>query len=937
EANRSRRYRVRLTDPVSEGTVSLRFAFYALYLSGANVHTLTLNYDKQDLVTWQIPGSSRPQIYNVDKLGGLANGDNEILLTYRGSGDAGQLYIDYFELAYDRQLKMSEGMLIFNGRVGAGPFAYTLNNAEVNSLWLFEVSDFSNVTRLSTQNLQVAGTQVTFADAGSVGKIPRRYIAAVPTAFKSVGTITRDEASSWRSPDHAADMIVITHEDFLRLNKSTGRDEGPLAKFAELRKNKPAEERLDVEVVNIQDVFDEFSCGLYDPVAIRDFLKYAYENWQRPPLFVMLVGDGDYDPKNLINKSDKNWIPTYHTTELDEIGNRVTDSWFTYVAGNDEIMDMAIGRIPGRSMSEIEAYIDKIIQYETKRAFGAWRNTAIMVADDEFGQGVIPSSIETVHIMDTEMLIRRYTPSYFDLKKIYLTEFPAVQSASISGVRKPAATEAFLRLVNNGALLINYAGHGNSEVWAHERLLNLATDFNQIQNGERQALWIAATCTFGKYDIPDKQSFSEQLVLAAGRGAIAVLATARDVYASQNASLNQQYYRYLFENSRQISARIGTAMVLARIQTGATVNDEKFHVLGDPSLRIAIPRYNASITSLTPDTIKALTVMTVRGKVQRDGADWPDFNGTLRLEALDSRREVTYRSPGGFDLLYSLPGNSLFRGEAAVKNGNFVVQFFVPKDITYGGTAGRINLYFFDNTVDGNGFRDNLFVGGTAGNIVDRTGPNINIGFVGVDNFQPGGLVGANPVLRAAISDSISGVNITGEIGHKITLVLDGQNEGRIDITNLFNYDKGSYTHGTVIYPLGDLSEGRHTVEIKAWDNLNNSNTAAVDFVIRPQNRLSLAEVMNYPNPFRSRTTFTFELNFDAEVRIKIFTLSGRLIRTLEMPEGHAGFNMLDWDGRDEDGDELANGVYLYKIIATQLQGETASRAEEIGKLVVAR
>ncbi|MDZ7293010.1 MAG: T9SS type A sorting domain-containing protein, partial [candidate division KSB1 bacterium] len=262
---------------------------------------------------------------------------------------------------------------------------------------------------------------------------------------------------------------------------------------------------------------------------------------------------------------------------------------------------------------------------------------------------------------------------------------------------------------------------------------------------------------------------------------------------------------------------------------------------------------------------------------------------------------------------------------------------FVPKDITYGGTAGRINLYFFDNTVDGNGFRDNLFVGGTAGNIVDRTGPNINIGFVGVDNFQPGGLVGANPVLRAAISDSISGVNITGEIGHKITLVLDGQNEGRIDITNLFNYDKGSYTHGTVIYPLGDLSEGRHTVEIKAWDNLNNSNTAAVDFVIRPQNRLSLAEVMNYPNPFRSRTTFTFELNFDAEVRIKIFTLSGRLIRTLEMPEGHAGFNMLDWDGRDEDGDELANGVYLYKIIATQLQGETASRAEEIGKLVVAR
>ncbi|MGH7599507.1 MAG: type IX secretion system sortase PorU, partial [bacterium] len=944
DVSRTRRYRVKLADPLNDGTADLRFAFYAPFTGSFGIDSLYVRYGSQELVGWTLFGLNRNQIFNVPKRGGLINGDNDITLTYRGSGDASRLYIDYFELVYDRQLQLSGGTLVFDGRAAAGNTAYTLSNVDASTLWLFDVSNFSRVTRLLAQNRQVNGTQVTFADAGVAGNVPRRYVAATPAGLKGVGTITRDEVSTWRTPNHAADMIIITHEDFLSLNPTTGRDQGPLAKFVSLRENYNPSDTLKTAVVKIQDVFDEFSCGMYDPVAIRDFLKYAYENWQRPPSFVMLVGDGDYDPKNILNKTDKNWIPTFHTAELDDIDSRVTDSWYTYVAGTDAVMDMGIGRIPARSLAEVEAYVNKVFKYETAPTFGAWRNTAVMVADDEYGQGVVPSSIETVHIQDTETLVDRYTPPFFDLKKIYLTEYAAVQSASISGVRKPTATEAFLRLVNNGAVLINYAGHGNTEVWAHERVLNLATDFNRIQNGDRQALWIAATCTFGKYDMPERQSFSEDLVLAPGRGAIAALATSRDVYASSNAALNQQYYYYFFNNNQQISARLGTAMMLARIITGATTNDEKFHILGDPSLRLAIPRYNANITSITPDTIKALAVMTVKGKVQRDGADWPDFNGTVRLEALDSRRDVAYRSPAGFGIPYDLPGNSLFRGVTPAKNGAFTVQFFVPKDITYGGAAGRINIYFTDNKFDGNGFRDNLPVGGTAGNIIDRTGPNINIGFVGVDNFQPGGVVGANPTLRVVLNDSLSGINITGEIGHKITLALNGQTDNKTDVTDLFNYNSGSFTRGSIIYPLGGLAEGRHAVEIKAWDNLNNSNTATMEFIINPAGSefaIVKETVMNYPNPFRNRTTFTFVMGLgpgDAEVRIKIFTLSGRLIRTLD-DMGRNGFNQIEWDGRDEDGDELANGVYLYKIIATQRQGEKVMRVEteEPGKLVVAR
>ena len=946
----TKRYLVKLTDPLSESTAHMDFALYTPPNGARN--QLTVTFEKQELGSIDPVGVLRLELYGMDKRGGLANGDNEILLTYQGSGDVARVYLDYIELRYERQLKLNDGLLIFNGRNGAAPLAYTLSNVNAAALWLFDVTDFSNVSRVISQNWIVnpAGAgQITFADLGGAGKTPRRYIAATPPAFKNIDpkTIGRDEISNWRSPANGADLVVITHEDFLSLNPVTGKDEGPLARFVSLRENANPHDALQVEVVKIQDVFDEFSGGLYDPIAIRDFLKYAYDNWSRRPLFVMLAGDGDYDPKNILNKTAKNWIPTYHTTEFNygeiDISNRVADSWYAYLAGGDfdEAMDLAIGRIPARSLAEVETYVDKLIRYETKPALGPWRNTLAMIADDDLGDGAVPSSIESIHIYSTENLITSFTPPYFDIKKIYMTEFAGVQNASISGLRKPSATEALLRLINSGALIVNYTGHGRSDLLAHERILEIGPDLGRIQNGDRQALWIAATCTFGKFDIPNAQSFAEALLLARDRGAIATVATTRLVYAQPNAILNQQYFRFLFENGKPISARLGMAMMWARLQTYDTENDEKFHVLGDPSLRLAIPRYQAEITSLQPDTVKALTVMRVQGKIKRaDGADWPDYNGIVRLEALDAQREVRYQSSGNFSIDYALPGNSLFRGEAPIKNGAFTAQFFVPKDITYGGTTGRLNLYFWNDQTDGNGYRAGLPVGGTATSLADKTGPAINIGFVNADDFRSGGVVGTNPILRALISDTLSGVNITGEIGHKIMLTLDGRVEDKIDVTDLFNYDSGSYTRGTVIYPLGkelSKSEGRHTVEIKAWDNLNNSSTVAVDFVVQPQDRLILSEVMNYPNPFRRRTTFTFTSNLAAEVRVKIFSLSGRLIRALEYFNARPGFNMLEWDGLDEDGDELGNGVYLYKVIAIQRQNAEILNAEEIGKVVVQR
>lgn len=917
--SRSRRYRFTLTDVVAGGTSQFKFTF--LGWANAN-HHFDIKLNDTALTTADFFGQYRLRSFDATKVGGLVSGENTVEITYTPSTVTGQAYIDYFEVTYDRALRTQNSALVFDGRSGGGVYAYQVENG--NGLWFFEVSDYSNVTRLDQGQMQFAGSLATFADSAGT-TVPRRYVVASPNAT-AINNLQIDAASAWRTPDHRADLIIITHEDFY----------SEALRLKSLHENWLTNDLRQTEVVKIQDVFDEFSGGLYDPTAIRDFLKYTLGNWQQAPEFVLLFGDGDHDPKNILDSSDKNWIPTYQTTEFDEILNRTTDHWFTYIAGNDAVMDMAIGRIPVRSAQQAKDYVDKLVAYLAQPTFGIWRNTLFFVADDDLVNGAA-QYIEQIHINDTEDLSDNYTPQDFDIRKLYLTEFPGVQSASISGVRKPAATEALLRQINSGTLMVNYVGHGNPQLWAHERLLNFTTDFVRIQNGARQAMWVAATCDFGRFDNPKEQSFSEEVLLAAGRGAIAILSSTRLVYATSNATFNKQYYRALFPAASEVTEPIGLALAQARVRTGATTNDEKFHIFGDPTMRLAVPRHATQVTSVDPDTIKALSVMTVRGTIQKDGAAWNDFNGQVYLETLDSRRKVRYQSASNAVIEYHLPGNAMFRGSAPVTNGQFNVQLFVPKDITYGGTRGRINLYFWSADADGNGAVDYLPVGGTALNFSDQVGPEIAIGFSGVEDFAPGGVVGLNPVLKVTIADSLSGINITGEIGHRITLALDGDTENKIDLTDLFNYDNGSFTRGVVLYPLNDLTEGRHTALIKAWDNFNNSNTASVEFTIMPQDRLTLSEVMNYPNPFHSETAFTFVASRDAEVRVKIFTLSGRLIRTLDPVVARPGFNVISWNGEDGDGDSIANGVYLYKLIATLHEGGETLRAESIGKMVVQR
>lgn len=855
--------------------------------------------------------------------GALMDGNNQIGLEYTISSDVSQAYVDWIEVEYRRRFEAVNDNLIFYGPVRSGTIEYLVSKFNRDDISLFDVTDYQDVTQLT--NAEISSRTIRFSDAGSASA-PRRYLAVTPASYRSVSEIRKDSVSDLRQA-RDVDYIIITYDGFYQ----------QALQLESLREDWNPDDRLNTEVVKVSDIYDEFSWGLLDPAAIRDFLAHAYREWGKPG-YVLLLGDGHYDYRNLYKSGAPNLILPYESDETSKILTRTTDDWFTYTLGSSNKMQMAIGRLPVRSVEEAQVVVDKLITYETKTEAGEWRKTITVVADDELTSGGKGEELE--HTWQSEQLSEYHVPSLLHVHKIYLMEYPAVRTASISGVTKPLANEAIINRINEGTLLFNFIGHGADELLTHENVLNLASDLEKIQNQNRYMVWVAATCEFAYWDLPQKQSFAEELLNIAGRGAIGMVSSARLVYSVENADFNYQLFDNLFANYETTgkTARLGDAVMLAkRVSSASQVNNEKFVLLGDPAMRLRAPQFRASVASISPsDTLQALTRIRVSGTIQKEGANWNGFNGQLMMRVFDARKPRQYETEGGRKIDYVLSGNTIFRGATQGSDGQFQVDFIVPKDISYGGVDGRISLYFHNAEGDGTGYMTNLKVGGSAQDLIDREGPQIAVHF-GNPSFQSGDYTTQNPVLHVVISDSVSGVNIAGDIGHQIVMTLD-EEEGK-NITEFFQYQSGSYSQGELLYPLAGLTPGLHTLGIKAWDNSNNSSYAEVTFQVVAETGLTLRNVLNYPNPMSDRTQFTFEVSRDADVEIQLFSVAGRLLRKFPAMSAMTGFNVYPevWDGSDGDGDLVANGVYLFRVHAKSRGEDGTQEADLIGKAVVAR
>lgn len=834
---------------------------------------------------------------------GLLEGENTLKIVLpRVESEWDHILLDWFEIQYWRSYEVEDGQLHFSSPDTSGTIQYDLEGFSQDQVMLLDVSDPYEPVQItgSSKIPQEDHYALRFQEDISPAE-PRRYYAASPQAYLSPLSIDRHIPADLRQG--RADVIMVTPQVFRE----------SLQPLADLHR----EEGLRVTVADIEDIYDQFAWGLIDPTAIRDYLWYAYHQGEfPPPAYVLLFGDGNFDYKNNSGAGGSNWIPPY------ENGDLCTEDWFVRLDG-DYLADMMIGRLPVRSGEEADVVVDKITDYVQRPLFGPWRNRVMIVSDDETVDG--GAGNELFHTRDSEDLARNFIPPSYDQRKVYLMEYPMNWSN-----KKPEAQQAVIDGFNDGMLLVNWIGHGNFDVWAHEDAFRGSNDIPKLTNERHLPLVYAASCDVGRFDHTINESMAEELLRAEDKGALACIAATRYCSATPNAELNKQVLSRVLGDE---NLTFGEGLFGAKLsRPNSYGNDQKYALFGDPCMRLGKPELEGQIVSMSRDTLKALDRVTIQGQVLCQGIVDTTFQGVVSIQVFDSARPVTYTTRVGSKVNYLLPGAPMFRGTSLVEDGRFQATFVVPKDISYGGRMARISAYLNDQSRDGLAFRDSLPVQGTITAVADTLGPNIELSVAGQE-FPSGDFVSSRPTIVAHLEDE-NGINIAGEVGHWIVLSVDDGAQ-RIDVTDRFNYDPGSYRRGTLDYTLEGLEGGPHTVTMKAWDNFNNFSVANLDFEVVEESELKLSHVLNCPNPFdpsSEKTKFTYELTCPARVTVKIYTVAGRLIRSLAEEEvGHVYNESHTWDGRDQDGDYVANGVYLYKIIA-RAEGK---HTEAFGKVVI--
>ncbi|HCV43199.1 MAG TPA: hypothetical protein DGH68_06920 [Bacteroidetes bacterium] len=714
-------------------------------------------------------------------------------------------------------------------------------------------------------------------------------------------------------------------------------------------REQPAHGNLRCVVLDVNKIYNEFSGGLPDVGAIRDFLKYASTNWILPPRFVLFLGQGSYNYKANPRTS---FVPTWESdVSLDGVDSYASDDFFAMFNPPSAAPSLASGRINARTSAEADAFVTKLQRYEENSVRDSWKMRMLFVGDDGWTS---EGDDGTLHSEQAEVLATNFTPDEFEKRKIYIAEYPTVWTAQ--GRRKPGAYQSIIDQVNDGVLITNYTGHGNPVLWAHENIFNVQTSLPQLANPSKLSVFFLATCNFSQFDDPTRYSGSELLVNKPDGGAIGVVSASRKVYSYENAYLHQQIFRNMFRRDqfgRLVVERPATAIFLFKSTGSNVVNDQKYFFMGDPTMLLQYPRGFASIDTInhepvdtvegsprqTPIQLKALAKVTMKGTVRGlNNQTDSTARGKILLTVNDASRSITIVnfSPG-VNWQYLGSGGTIYRGQNTVAGGKFTATFIVPKDILYADSTskGRLVAYYVDSlqSVEGASFTNKVRIGGTESAAPDSTAPTLTL-YLDSPSFRSGDVVREKPTLIVDLADS-NGINTSvSGIGHRIEAWLNGSSQSK-DITDHYSSLPDDYQRGQVRYALEGLPLGRNSIRVRAWDTHNNAASSETFFDVSSTDQLKISDVFNYPNPFANGTSFTFRQNLLAplNVTVKIYTLAGRLIQTLDVTSPGEPFVRIPWDGRDRDGDILANGVYLYKVIVRTADGRFGS--EVLGKLSV--
>ncbi len=859
-------------------------------------------------------------------------------------------YLDFITVNARRELIFFGSEMGFRdlNSVGAGNITkFIVSNFNTNN-FVWDVTDRHNPKR-------VIGTLIgsTFEFTLPTDTI-KEFTASNGSSFKTPGKIGYVNHQNLHGLPQA-DYIILSHPSFL----------SQAERLADLHRGLG----MTVHVVTQDQIFNEFSSGMRDATAIRFFMKMFYDRaviTNDPPKYLLLFGDGTFDHRS--KTTSENYVMTYQVDDSENhVAALVTDDYFGLLDNNESIagsdlLDIGIGRLLVSSTQIANEQVNKVQHYmengssfystpgdcdcapsKTIKTLGDWRMKYVQIADDpdltinyDFVASDTEPQVDKVDLYRKEM----------NPDKIYCDAYQQVSGAG--GQRYPGVVDAINDRIRRGALVINYVGHGGETGVAEERIITVP----QIQgwkNANGMPLIVSATCEFTKYDDPDRVSAGEWASLNAKGGAIALMTTTRSVYFDVNSATAIRFYENVFKRDADSLPRTFGEIIRQTKNLTTTTNDNKrsFTLIGDPALRIAMPRLTIKADSIfregtgnAYDTVRALDKMTLVGHVEDlNGNLLSGFNGIVSPTIFDKPvTEYTLgQDPGAPIVAYEQQKNAIFKGQATVENGYFKISFIVPKDINFGIGNGKISMYGHDNFTDAMGYDNSVVIGGINPNgIDDDKGPDIEL-YMNEETFVSGGLTDENPILIAKLYDE-NGINAVGSgIGHDITAIIDANSADPIILNEYYLADLNTYQSGVINYNFTDLPAGKHTLTLKAWDVNNNSSEASIEFVVQEKESPALSHVLNYPNPFTTNTQFYFEhnqVNSSLEAQIQVFTVSGKLVKTINQLVNTVGFRTegIPWDGKDDFGDQLAKGVYVYRV---SIKTDAGEKAEKLEKLVI--
>ena len=940
-----------LDDLILESPV--KFKIYAAATSEI-VTTMSVNINSSQLSTLVFGPIGDPILATGDSFSSnldLNSSSVNVTLTYNNNGNpASTAFLDYISIEGNSNLNFNQNQLIFYNNdleINDEIVSYEISNAQnISSIW--NISEMSSISEIFPNQ------ENSFSFKSYYSK-SNKFIAFDGLEFF---TPTIENDSQLENQNIKEDVFLNSQNEFQQLDYIIISPSDMLFQAERLAEINRVQNGLNVKVVELQKIYNEFNSGNQDISAIRNFIRYVYNNGNNNNSlkYLCFFGDASYDYKDRI-PNNTNIIPSWNSINSFSLSSSyVSDDFYAMMdpgegfMTNSNKLDIAVGRVLADSNNRAKDLVDKIESYYDQNSYDDWRNKIIVISDDvdEPWENIIQSTSNEIADLISE------NKPFFNSKKILSDAFN--QETSSGGQRYPDVKDEIINGIKQGALVVNYFGHGGEDGLARERIFD-KIDAAEIINKNKLNCFVSVTCEFTKFDNPNRQTAGEFLYWNRNGGSVALITTTRQIFVSVGVNFNLTLENYLFSLNSDSYTSMAEALRLTKIDPSISNSDQRRLVffIGDPAMKLAIPEPEIMITHLNDipigefdSNIRGLDLVNVKGQIYDNNNQLiNDYQGELTVTVFDKEIDrstlgndgTTDNSGNPIILDFKTLGETLFRGKSSVNDGQFEFDFVVPKDVGMEIDFGKFSFYSKGNTdfTDKNGYNISVLIGGINENAAeDNDGPEINL-YMNDESFISGGITNENPNLIVKLFDE-NGINTSSGVGHDIVATIDSDESNSYILNEYYTANIDDFQNGTVNFPLNDINPGVHTLKLKAWDVYNNSSESEIEFIVFDEDQeLVIENVLNYPNPFINYTEFWFNHNSSTplDVIIQVFTISGMLVKTITGSTDISGNNSFSrdfiWDGRDDFGDRVAKGVYIYKLsVRSESLNKSVSKTEKL-------